>query len=232
MKKLGIEFTLSSPLILGQGFLTLDAVLAYANEFYNPTNHVAAIEQLPLKRTEGIWHASAVQLDVNTVVDNESFLMSLRGESDHNTDAFLPNTRRDYRKINQKRRPWKTHLDQVVTYHAPCVRFFCVGDAERISTLLSVLPGLGKKVAHGNGEIDAITITEADEDYSWCGPEGQVMRPVPKTVWEKAGLPVTEEMVWDRVAVTNPYWSSDPEDAWVPYNLVQAEEEFVAIEEF
>lgn len=59
------------------------------------------------------------------------------------------------------------------------VTWFVVGDKERIETLLSRCPGIGKKHAHGYGQVIRWSVTPIVEKWDLLSAEGRVVRPVP-----------------------------------------------------
>lgn len=80
-----------------------------------------------------------------------------------------------------KLRNWSIRLPYVPTSE---VRFYAVGIASRIEELLHHLPGLGKKVAIGFGDIRGFEVRKINEDRSLIYGE-IAMRPIPTIFLEK-----------------------------------------------
>ena len=59
------------------------------------------------------------------------------------------------------------------------IDWFAVGDADEILRLLQACTHLGKKRAHGYGEVGNWEVQEIENDYHLWGAQGQLMRPMP-----------------------------------------------------
>ena len=59
------------------------------------------------------------------------------------------------------------------------ITWYCQGDAEGIQGLLQGCTGIGKKRAHGHGQITRWEVTDHGDDWHLFGSGGQLMRPIP-----------------------------------------------------
>jgi CRISPR type IV-associated protein Csf3 len=62
---------------------------------------------------------------------------------------------------------------------ASSVTWYCVGDPQGIKDVLGSCSGIGKKRAHGHGQVTKWEVTEVEYDWHLCGPNKQLMRPIP-----------------------------------------------------
>lgn len=88
------------------------------------------------------------------------------------------------------------------------VSWFCCGDRREILKALRRVKYIGKKTAHGNGEIAEWTVDRVDHQSWWYAdsPDGQLlMRPLPV-------IAVPDNVIGKRkdfCAVSSPYWHPD-----------------------
>lgn len=59
------------------------------------------------------------------------------------------------------------------------VTWYCNGDAQAVSALLQGCTGIGKKRAHGHGQITSWEVINHADDWHLWGPNNELMRPVP-----------------------------------------------------
>lgn len=59
------------------------------------------------------------------------------------------------------------------------VTWYCVGDTDGVWDVLQNCTGIGKKRAHGHGQITHWEVTEIGHDWHLYGPNGELMRPIP-----------------------------------------------------
>ena len=62
---------------------------------------------------------------------------------------------------------------------APKITWYCQGDREGIAALLQGCTGLGKKRAHGYGQVTNWEVEDHGQDWHLWGPNGELMRPIP-----------------------------------------------------
>ena len=61
----------------------------------------------------------------------------------------------------------------------PTITWYCNGDRDEIESLLQGCTGLGKKRAHGYGQVNRWEVEEIGNDWHLFGPNGELMRPIP-----------------------------------------------------
>lgn len=59
------------------------------------------------------------------------------------------------------------------------VTWYAVGDRAGVETLLQGCTGIGKKRAHGHGQVSHWEVTEHGHDWHLWGANGELMRPIP-----------------------------------------------------
>ena len=113
----------------------------------------------------------------------------------------------------KRKAKWSTSEGQEKAYDLPCymrltnaVTWYCNGDRDSIEALLQGCTGIGKKRAHGHGQVSEWEVTEHDDDWHLWGPSGELMRPVPV-----ATLPTTP------LSFAIRDWGWRP-PAWLPAN--------------
>lgn len=194
------------------GLLMLDAILAaewmrrnHPDQYYNDGAKSEYIEpQLPLAEIDvaghRIYRASAAQ-----------YLK--RGEYIHywhkRLDEGIVEKHIDRpRKVDTKAGHYKGYrMPLVVQLAGPMLYWFCLGDLAGAADLLSGVKALGKKRSQGFGMValdaegrPAWTVEEWPEDWSLCGPDGRLMRPVP------IGEEIPEGARVMRWGIRPPFW--------------------------
>jgi hypothetical protein len=213
MSPFKITFLLQRPVVFNH-FLTLDTVLAKA--IYNATGDAdKAISEVPLKRTQGVYHGSSIRFANPCRIVNVDYISGLRSESDVSSKNFSPDGKK-YKFIDPKRDVYRNTLDVYKGVESTEAVFFGCGDIPAIEQLLPHIEGLGKKTTSGIGHFFSVSIDKISSDDSIFVSELGVMRPVPKNVMNHLGFAVGDSE-WDRVTYQPPYWDlSQVEDCYVP----------------
>lgn len=174
MEGLQITATLNSPIIVGaSAHMTLDGILG-AVLFDKLQDVDAAHAAIPIKQTEGLFHASAIVVEPiekgrtafiaglypTHSLDPDLILKNKHGKLHRSFDSSLTNVMNTYRQIT-----------------APIATWYVAGDAERIRTLLKAVEFIGKRRASGFGQVSAWEIESADTDGLTY--EGEPLRPIP-----------------------------------------------------
>ena len=84
------------------------------------------------------------------------------------------------------------------------ITFYCNGDKEEITRLLSYLTNIGKKTSIGSGKIRKITVKSTNEDYSFFKND-KPMRPIPATF----DVPIVPGMRFEQQPYKPPYWDKN-----------------------
>lgn len=178
MRSLTFRAELKSPIIL-KGYLTFDALLG-ALLFDRLQDPDKAHDAIPLRRTNGLFHASAAMMEPQEV-RSVSFAASLRARHDLDADLFRKKSdgSRIYRTMSEhRRRDYGNVLSSYRTVETSSVSWHCVGDEEAILDLLGEAEFIGKKRSAGFGQVNAWDCEESDLD-GLTGRLGEPLRPIP-----------------------------------------------------
>ena len=189
MEGLQITATLKSPVIVGSSaYMTLDGILG-AVLFDQLQDVDGAHAAIPVKQTNGLFHASAVFIEAidkgrtafiaglypTHSLDPDLILKNKRGGLHRSFDSSLTNVMNTYRQIT-----------------APSATWYVVGDADRIRNLLNSVEFIGKRRASGFGQVASWSIERTGTD-GLMGFEGEPMRPIPVEMFEgDKSLPIVD----------------------------------------
>lgn len=173
MDKIKVTAHLASPLVTGQGYMTLDALLAAL--IFDQTQDVdLAHSSIPLMCSNGLFHASGAITEGDK--GRVAFIASLRPGHSIDPDLILKN------KKGELHRKFDTSLTNVLnsysTINSPFVTWYAEGDADKVESLISPVSFIGKRRASGFGEVRYWSIEEDDLDGVY-GSFGQPLRPIP-----------------------------------------------------
>lgn len=193
---------LKSPIIV-RGYLTFDALLGALlfDRLHDPDK---AHEAIPLKCTDGLFHASAAMLEP-CEIRSVSFAASLRARHDLDADLFRkkPDGSRVYRTMGERRRrDYGNVLSSYRAVETPKVTWHCVGDQDAIIDLLAEAEFIGKKRSAGFGQVSAWDCEGSDLD-GLTNHRGEPLRPIPAHMFAgDRSLPV-QDAAW-KPAYWNP----------------------------
>jgi hypothetical protein len=178
MEKLTITAHMKTPFITGGGYMTFDALLA--GILFDQLQDVeAAHASVPIKCTEGLFHASAAfyePLDQSRV----AFVANLR--ADHSLDADLFPRKKDgssYRRIGRLRRQdFGAVMNSYDCKFSETIEWHLEGDPDTIRKLIEPISFIGKRRASGFGEIRQWTIESSELD-GLKGLLNEPLRPIP-----------------------------------------------------
>ena len=220
MHNFRIEVSLNTPVILTRGYMTLDALLAYA--ILQETDSLErAHTEIPLERTGDIWHGSAAFFCQHVEMGHAPFGRSLKLDDleygpwqrlDKNNRPIFVDQSRDVERYQ-----WLPRFNTYNTVFAPpsasdfIVHWFGRGDMDRVIRLLQSLPGIGKKSMHGWGQIHKVRGYEIDRDRSLWLDDGLPARPLPESM-----APGRKECLVLLEPFQPPYFSSPKAPCVVP----------------
>jgi CRISPR type IV-associated protein Csf3 len=168
--------------------------------------------QLPLKRTEDVYHAS-----VGIYHEPKTKLTRIYKRFEDYYLQFHPKLEK--RKYNIGSGHFRNHMLNYPILITKRVTFYGCGDINTIDKLLGHLTHLGKKSAIGAGRIRSYKIKEAGADYSFYKENHGVMRPIPTSL--NVPLPKEEGQVWMRMTYKPPYWDQRHATlCWAPKNQI------------
>jgi hypothetical protein len=183
MDKLTIRARLKVPVILGGGYLTLDALLA-SLIFESCGDIDIAHSTIPLANSSGLFHASAALLEP-LGSNGVSFVANLRATHALDPDLLLKNKRGGiHRKLGLTRRQnYGAVMNSYTAFDAPEITWYAEGDGAAIERLVSDVDFIGKRRGSGFGEVSSWSV-EPDDLDGVVGPFGEPLRPVPVEMFE------------------------------------------------
>ena len=197
MRPLKITIYLRTPVALGHPWIHLDGIVAHmvrraalGEKYYDQPSKAQLTweeaekigwaekeEVVPIKKwcypsesKRCIYRASVA------IFDAEGFQLTRIYKKFASRYAHLVNTKR--RKISIGSGPFRGWAIKLPYVPATQATFYVYGDKEKLEELLEHLPGLGKKVVVGFGEIRDFEIETLKRDYSLV-KDGVAMRPLP-----------------------------------------------------
>ena len=180
MEKLTITAHMKTPFITGGGYMTFDALLA--GILFDQLQDVeAAHASVPIKCTEGLFHASAAfyePLNQSRV----TFVANLR--ADHSLNASLlmkkPNgSGAIHTKISRVRQSqFGAVMNSYDCKFSETIEWHIEGDPDTIRKLIEPISFIGKRRASGFGEIRQWTIESSELD-GLKGLSNEPLRPIP-----------------------------------------------------
>jgi len=190
-----ITANLATPLILSDDtYLTLDALLSGVI-FEKTDSFDRALNEIPLDRSNGVWHGSAAFLDSCAIRTSAPFGAGLRTR-DVDSGALerlalarirAGKRRGEIAKIDTQRSFYQSTLVHYSAYSTPRVYWFGSGDMEKVKLLISSVPAIGKKRRQGYGQVEHIEIEPLENDVSlsrFVRGERQPMRPIGLKEWQ------------------------------------------------
>lgn len=219
MKSFAVIAHLETPVVMSQGWLTLDALLA--SQIFRQTEDIErAHGDIPLCRTDKVWHGSAAMFLVGDV-GVAPFCRSMKGD-DLDSDAWVPLKGKypywiDQGRSGAKKNQWLTTADSHDTIASPKALWFGNGDPERVLALMTSLlewGGVGRKTSQGYGKIGSVELIESQADFSLEAPGGEPARPIPAEMWQGMGRRV--DVAQANAACCPPYFASEQVPCVVP----------------
>ena len=188
MDKIIVTATLSTPFIR-VGYMTLDGLLA-ALKFDELKDVELAHQSIPLKNTQGLFHASVAifepidqskevfiaALHEQHSIDPDLILKKANGQLHRKFDSSFTNVLNTYKKIT-----------------APTITWYAEGDADEIQRLLSPVKFIGKRRASGFGEVESWSFLQGELD-GVLGNFDEPLRPIPVDMFQgdSEGYPITD----------------------------------------
>jgi len=213
--KLSIE--LLTPFYMGHR-ITLDGLLSAA--IYNATGLTGKenAAMIPLASEDGVFRGSSLFVGADYRHQVVGRIMALKGASDMDVNAFLPNGRGGrYSFIDPQRDIYKYNMSQYQGIQVESVEFYGLGDAEQCRELIqNFIHGIGKRAIAGAGQIGEITIFYLDQDESFMRADGQPARPLPIDIWKTLG---GADAPCAKIPVQFPYWESNGVEAVFPTSM-------------
>ena len=197
MDRIKVTAHLLAPVVTGGGYMTLDGLLA-ALLFDELQDVEAAHAAIPVRQTDGLFHASAAIMEASR--GHVSFIAALRPDHSLDPALILKN------KHGQLHRKFDTSLTNVMNSYAlltaPTMTWYAEGDVDHIRKLLEPVQFIGKRRASGFGRV-ARWEFEPDDLDGIEGPFGEPLRPVPVAMFNGDKSHPVVDAAW-RPAYWNP----------------------------
>ncbi|MGI9135410.1 MAG: hypothetical protein ACR2I0_15950 [Rhodoferax sp.] len=194
MQRFSVEVDLCVPAILGT--VTLDGLLG-AVLFDDLQDIDKAHAAIPLRCSDGLYHASAVQLVGPTQTTSHWFIAGLRAI--HDLDLNLVKHGKDgqpHRRLGLSRRSeFGNVMNGYRTVMATSLRWYAEGDPQGVLDLLQGIEFVGKKRTAGFGQVHRWRLTESQFD-GVMDAQGQPLRPVPLTMWGGDANAIRADVAW------------------------------------
>lgn len=207
-----LDISLSAPVALNHPWIAFDGLLGHlslrrilGHEYYllpakYPIGrllkgHTSGV--LPIKRTNGLWHASVSWFSRSNIYVEHVYK---RFEDRHYCGHGKIYTGMGYFRSHMLHEPYIT-ADK-------CTFWFC-GDPNGVADLLSELIGLGNDTRIGWGAIRSWQITVQDDDESIVSKDGIAMRPIPTKMLKS--YDDSAALAW-----RPPYWAPESVEMCAP----------------
>jgi len=203
MDRFLLTLNMSSPLITGGGYMTLDALLA-AILFDEHEDLERAHQEIPLRCTNGLWHASAAIFERQDT-GRFAFVANLRAMHDLDPDLVAKNAQgRLHRSLGlTRRRDFGAVMNSYSMISVSTISWYAEGDASAVERLISGVHFIGKRRANGFGEIRSFSIEPAELD-GLLGNFGEPLRPTPEAYFAGDKKSLRVDAAWKPA-----YWHPD-----------------------
>lgn len=219
---LEVKMEVIPPVYITSSWLHLDSILTYLctrdaldELFYcMPTEETIDVSllDLPLKKTEDIYHASIGVYSENAKLYKDTIYKRFTDK-----ETYKLSKRQQKGRIKTNQGHFKDFMINIPILITDTITFYCNGDKKELNRLLAHLTSIGKKTSIGGGRINKIIISETSEDYSFF-KEGQIMRPIPT----KMKIPIFEGMIFQQQPYKPPYWDKNNVTmCYVPQNQLK-----------
>jgi CRISPR type IV-associated protein Csf3 len=197
--------------------------------FEETGDHEAALRDIPLKQTMGIWHASAAFLPSLVRATRAPFKRTVEPLEEMWAPAYQTGSGRNsdkvlVKRIDQVRDKYVGLTDTYAGQAVNSVLWFGCGDIDRVRSLMSLVTHVGKKSRQGYGKVADIEIESCDEDRSirlHVGGKDMPMRPVPVDVWDALGATRHDALLRVDAAARPPYFLAPRQSCFVPHTRIQ-----------
>ena len=217
MEPLKITFEMAFPIALGWPWIAFDGLLAHfelirtlgSDYFLLPSKKVdekAKNVYIPL----GKWHdlfMSSVSIFEPKKIFEETIYKRFE------VNGALDIGKRKRKKVHINQGYFRNFMIALPYVPVEKVVFYAFGEKRHIEEILSLVPGLGKKVIIGFGEVENVIVESIEKNYSLV-KDGFAMRPIPKEYVNDY-----EETAY--LAYTFPYWDKTlVKECVVPFTKV------------
>ena len=177
MERLTITAHMKTPFITGGGYMTFDALLA--GILFDQLQDVeAAHSSVPIKCTDGLFHASAAMYE-SFGQSRVAFVANMRADHSLDADLFLKKKDGTMRKMGRlRRRDFGAVMNSYDSVQVESLEWHVEGDSEEIFKLINPISFIGKRRASGFGEVNHWSIESSELD-GLTGFLDEPLRPIP-----------------------------------------------------
>lgn len=207
MNKYALIAEIKTP-ILGK-ITSLDALLTYALAQRLEGDFEKASQELPLIKTEGLYHASTGIVE-NAEPFRTTYIASLHANHWLDIDQIKKNARTGkHPRLSDKR---KREFGNVMHEHTGTfgnnIWFFFEGDGEAVLKLMQDLPFIGKKNTTGWGELGHLELEEASVN-GVLDRNNYPLRAIPEHLYQGV---INDEVIIADTTWKPPYWAFENRD--------------------
>ena len=203
--------------VIAAGRLNLDSILAAL--IYRETQDLdRAHAEIPLARTDGIWHGSSAFFDLG--LSGETGFSRRMSDSEKESAVWFRGGRRMRFSlfVDSQRGKYQNLLDSYSHLSTPAVRWFGRGDIQQVRELVSSMIYVGKKGGSGFGKVSeaGVEVVPIEHDYSMMF-QGKPARPIPVEMWHATfGSTANGDCRTNMESVTPPYFETEKKLCVVP----------------
>lgn len=199
-----MRIAIDTPIAIRQ-LLHLDALLGSVRAMRGEDPY-----NLPLRQSDGVWHASAAILETGVFGAFGSSQMRLKDiDADAVPKGLFTHLPASKRKIGQMS-PYRGTLSDYPLFEGVfAVWFVGHGNQEATQDLVAAVRGLGAMSQTGYGHITEVETTQLP-DQPLAGialPSGLPARTVPVDAWKRMGLANHDDAVVSQQRTGAPYWT-------------------------
>lgn len=168
-----VDFTLRSPMQVPRFPIMLDGLVYYMvqdlhgfDETQASSQQILAIVDDLLAKDQGIYKASSgilVRTSTQAITSGVAVHPTVMNWEDYNYRLPARKT------LVTKSGPYRSRMGKYNTISLNAIRFYGVGDTDKLQFYLSSAFGLGKSVPQGYGEVGEMVLRPIQDDFSWIG---------------------------------------------------------------
>lgn len=215
MKAFALRLAVDTPVAL-RDLLHLDAVLGSL-----ACRNGGSYDDLPLQRTEGVYHGSAAMLETSFYGPSEESYVRVKAVREV-PDAVRSSLPAGGRSIGPMS-PYRPALSRYpVLRGVKAVWFAGRGDPEAVANIMAGTSNIGAMANTGHGRVTEMAIVEAGDSVlagiSLAG--GMPARAVPMCLWTQLGLARPNNAVVGAMRWHGPYWDGPTAICIAPINAM------------
>ena len=205
---LKVVMDVTPPIYITSPWLHLDSILSYLclREALDDLFYILPSEEkidislldLPIQRTNDLYHASI------GIYNNPKLYRDTIYKRFTDKETYKLSKKQQKGRIKTNQGHFKDFMINIPILLTNKITFYCNGDKEEITRLLSHLSSIGKKTSIGSGRIRNVRVFDVEEDYSFF-KDNKIMRPIPATM----DIPIIEGMRFEPQPYKPPYWDKD-----------------------